>query len=746
MGKLATVTRRTLLVGSAAVAGGVAFGYWQYRRPYANPLLKQLDDGQVALTPYVRIDAAGITVITPRAEMGQGVHTTLAAMVAEELDVELEDITVEHGPASKAYYNAALLEEGVPYPATDHSAAAERMRSVMGVPAKFLGMQVTGGSSSIPDGIDKMRLAGAAAREVLVTAAAERWGLARADLDTARGSVVSPSGDRLAYTELAVAAAGIEPPAAPPLKPESKWRLLGRSLPRVDMISKCTGTAEFGIDVERPNMLYATVRMNPYLGGPINRFDATKANAMPGVQDVFAIDNGIAVIATNTWYAIKAARAVDVDWGAGDYPATTEAMFDAIAASFNADNLDSQLRDDGDVDRALAEADVVEAEYRAPFLAHAAMEPMNATVHVTDRRIDIWAGNQFPTQVVKEATRLSGFDEDAVFVHTPYLGGGFGRRAEMDFIKQAIKIGLAKRGTPIKLTWSREEDMTHDAYRPAAIARLRGAVADGRIVALGLDAAALSVSESQFGRYGMDLPGPDNSIVAGAWDQPYAIDNYRVTGYRAPAMLPVSSWRSVGASQNGFFHESAIDELAHAAGVDPIDMRLAMIEHSPSRRVIEAVARRSRWGERRPPGHALGVAFVLSFGVPTAQVIEIAVSERQVRVLHVWAAVDVGRALDPRNIEAQVQSGINFGLSAAMSGEITVVDGRVQQTNFHQYDGIRLMHAPQIDVDILENGEKIRGIGEPGLPPVAPALANAIFAATGERVRELPLNKRFRFS
>ncbi|MEM1263815.1 MAG: molybdopterin cofactor-binding domain-containing protein, partial [Pseudomonadota bacterium] len=501
----------------------------------------------------------------------------------------------------------------------------------------------------------------------------------------------------------------------------------------------------FGIDVAQPDMLFATVRMNPYLGGPINGFDASKAMTLRGVRDVIPLDNGIAVLATNTWYAMQAAKAVEIDWGQGEYPATTEAMFAVIADSFADEHLDSRLRDDGDMDRALAEADVVEAEYRAPFLAHATLEPMNATVHVTDTKVDIWAGNQFPTQVVKEAQAITGFDEDAIFVHTPYLGGGFGRRAEMDFIKQAIKIAVRQRGTPIKLTWSREEDMTHDAYRPAAIARVRGAVTDGRIVALDLDAAALSVSESQFGRYGMDLPGPDNSIVAGAWDQPYAIDNYRVTGYRAPAMLPVSSWRSVGASQNGFFHESAIDELAHAAGQDPIDVRLATIDHTPSRRVIESVARQSNWGQPRADGHALGVAFVLSFGVPTAQVIEIAVDGRDIRVVHVWAAVDVGRALDPRNIEAQVQSGINFGLSAAMSGEITIVDGRVQQTNFHQYDGIRIQQAPIIDVEILENGAKIRGIGEPGLPPVAPALANAIFAATGERVRELPLNKRFRF-
>jgi len=326
------------------------------------------------------------------------------------------------------------------------------------------------------------------------------------------------------------------------------------------------------------------------------------------------------------------------------------------------------------------------------------------------------------------------------------MGGGFGRRAEMDFIKQAIDVAKAMEGTPVKMTWTREEDVTHDNYRPGAIARFRGAIADGTPTAFDLRLSTLSVIESQFGRIGLPLPGPDISIVQSAWDQPYAIPNYRVTGYRTPAMIPVSSWRSVGASQNGFFHESIIDELAHAAGRDPLDLRLSLMSHEPSRRVIEAVAEMSDWGSTLPDGHGKGVAFVLSFGVPVAEVVEVADTERGIRIVNAWAAVDVGTALDPRIIEAQVQSGINFGLAAAMMSEITVSDGKVEQSNFHDYNSIRINQAPAIAVKILENGEKIRGIGEPGLPPAAPALANAIFAATGQRIRELPLNKHVTFA
>ncbi|MDX1517987.1 MAG: molybdopterin cofactor-binding domain-containing protein, partial [Woeseiaceae bacterium] len=508
-----------------------------------------------------------------------------------------------------------------------------------------------------------------------------------------------------------------------------------------------TGTARYSIDVRLPGMLYATVKTNPRLGGSMAGFDGARAEAMPGVRRLIALDDGVAVVASNTWYAFRAADAVSFDWGQAPYPASTAGMLESIEASFADDYEDSRFRDDGDVDAAMIEADVIEGEYRVPFLAHATMEPMNATAWLRDGELDVWVGTQFPTQAVKEAEAITGLDADAIRIHTTYMGGGFGRRSEMDYVKQAITIAAAMPGTPVKMTWSREEDMTHDVYRPAAVARFRGTVADGRPSALDLRVSTLSVTESQMARIGMSPPpGPDTSIVQAAWDQPYAIENYRVTGYRTPVMLPVGYWRSVGASQNGFFHESIIDELAHAAGRDPLDVRLNLVDHGPSRKVLEAVAGMSNWGSALPQGHARGVAFVLSFGVPVAEVIEVADTGNGIRIVNAWAAVDVGTALDPANIEAQVQSGINFGLAAAISGEITIGDGRIQQTNFHQYDSIRMNQAPAIAVRVLENGDRIRGIGEPGTPPAAPALANAIYAATGQRIRELPLSKHVRFA
>ncbi len=746
MGKIAKYTRRTLLIGSAAVAGGVAIGYWKYRQPYDNPLLADLADDEAALTPYVLIDGSGITVIAPRAEMGQGVHTTLAALVAEELDLTLADVKVIHGPASKAYLNSVILEEGLPFAQIDESWMAENMRRFIRVPAKFLALQITGGSSSVPDAYVKMRVAGAAARQMLIEAAALEWGSDRGSLSTDAGAVVAADGRRLPYTELAVAAGRIDTPRDVELKPRSAWTLLGRSQPRIDMVAKCTGTAEFATDVRLPGMRYATVRANPRLGGSLDGFNAAAAEAMPGVERIVELDGAVAVVATNTWYAFRAAAAIRCDWGGAPYPESSEAMLASMEAAFADDYRDSRFRDDGDVDAALIEADVIEAEYRVPFLAHATMEPMNATAWLRDGRLDVWAGNQAPLQALKEAEAITGLAPGQIHIHTTLMGGGFGRRAEMDFVKQAVALAQAMEGTPVKLTWTREEDMTHDFYRPAAIARVRAAVRDAEPQALALDLATLSVMESQMGRANLPTAGPDVTIVQAAWDQPYGIPNYRVTGYRVPAMLPVSSWRSVGASQNGFFHESAIDELAAAAGRDPLELRLSAMTHAPSRKVLEAVAELSGWGSALPDGHGRGVAFVLSFGVPVAEVIEVASGDDGIRIVNAWAAADVGIALDPHNIEAQVQSGIVYGLTAAIRGEITVAGGEVQQTNFHQYDGLRMQQTPPIHVRILENGSRIHGIGEPGLPPAAPALANAIFAATGQRLRELPLSKHIRFA
>ena len=739
MSRLGKIARRTFLIGSAAIAGGVAFGWYSYRRPYPNPLT-----GGAALTPYVLIDAGGVTIITPRAEMGQGVHTTLAALVAEEMDLPWDQVRVAHGPASKAYYNAGVLQEGVPFAPIDTGWLAETMRGAMQVPGKFLGFQITGGSSSTLDAFDKMRAAGAVARLALIKAAARRLGVDEGSLKTEGGAVVAADGTRLAYTDLAVEAAAVDLPAVPELKPRAAWTLLGKSQPRTDMLAKVTGTATYTADLRLPGMKFATVRTNPGLGAEMIGHDAAAALAMPGVERIVPVAGGVAVVAVNTWTALQAAQAITFDWAPAPYAADTAAQLAEVAASFVPDRQDSRMRDDGDVEAALT-APGFEAEYSVPYLAHATMEPMTAAAWLQEDRIEFGAGNQLPTQILIEAGRLTGLPPEAVEVHTMTMGGGFGRRAEMDFIRQAITIAAAMPGTPVLLTWSREEDMTHDAYRPMAMARVRASVTDSRVSALDFSVASPSVLGSQLGRLGYSVPGPDGSLVQGAWDQPYGFANYRVTGYKVPEGVPVGSWRSVGNSQNAFFHESAVDELAHLAGADPLEFRLSQMTHDPSRKVLQAVAEMSGWGQT-PPGRARGVAFCLSFGVPTAQVIEVEQTDAGIRMTNAWAAADVGIALDPSILVAQMQGGMIYGLSAAINGEITFADGHAQQVNFWDYDPLRLSQCPPIGVRILENGSKIKGIGEPGTPPAAPALANAIFALTGQRIRSLPLNKATRFA
>ena len=727
-------TRRAFLIGSAAVAGGVAVGFRRYTSSLA-PASVELEPGESALTPYVIIDQDGITIITPRAEMGQGIHTTLAALVAEELDVGFEDVRVEHGPASDHYANHVLY------------GARPFWRRL-----RYRPEQATGGQTSIRDAFVKMRQAGAAARLMLIQAAAGRLGVDPETLETKDGEVNGAGGQRLAYADLAVAAAALAPPEDPPLKPREAWRLLGTSLPRVDMVSKCTGSAEYASDVTLPDLLFATVRRSPRLGGEMASYDAEKASGMPGVERIVPMDSGVIVVAKNTWYAMRAAEQIEFQWGPAPYPETSEGHRQRIEQAFD-QPLYYRPRDRGDVETALQGPDVIEGTYRVPYLAHATMEPMSATAWLRDGRLDIWAGNQFPTLAVLVGANLTGLPREAVRVHTTYMGGGFGRRFEMDDVEAAVRAAKATAGRPVRVTYSREEDLTHDAYRPMASARFRAAVADGRPVALDLDLSAPSLFVSgnrrrhrMTGEARASVPEKDVSITMGAKEQPYLIDHYRVTAYRPDDLLPVGWWRSVGESQNCFFHESIIDELAHAAGQDPLLMRLSLVKHGPGRKVLESVAEMSGWGSDLPEGHARGVAFALASGQATAEVMEIRHVHGRISVEKAWAAVDVGIALDKRNIEAQVQGALIFGLSSAIFGEITVSDGAVEQRNFDAYPLLRIHQAPTIEVQIHESGKRIFGVGEAGTPTAAPALGNAIFAATGQRVRELPFSKSFRFS
>ena len=747
MARIATIARRTFLVGAAAVAGGVAIGYVAYKRDPDNPLQGSLAEGQSTLNPYVIIGADGVTLITPRADLGQGAISVQAALLAEEMDLAWGQFKTEPGPPSAAYYNGKVAAEGFPIAATSDSFGARAGRQMGDVMGKLLGLQLTGGSSTVPDAFDKLRVAGAVARQMLLAAAAQQSGVPVAQLKTRDGAVLLPDGKALPYASLGAAAAKLSPPSDVALKPAAQWSILGKPMQRLDIVSKSTGTAVYGIDLRLPDMVYATVRANPRLGGGIQSFDANGADQARGVIKLVPLPEGFGVIADNTWRAFQAAAMVKPVWGPAPYPASSEALFASVASSFIADRQDSRLRDDGDVDAALQAAGsaALQAEYRVPYLAHAPLEPMNAVVQLKDGRLDIWTGTQIPGFVVAGAAALSGLDEKNIHLHAQISGGSFGRRLEDDYVRQAVLLAKAHPGVPIKMTWTREEDMTHDFPRPLAIARLRGVAEGKQVRAFDLALASPSVTTSQLGRLNQPALGPDVAIVAGAWDQPFAIPNYRVTGYRAPPTVPVSSWRSVGASGNGFMHECALDELLQAAGADALVERLRLCTHEPSKRVLQAVGEMAGWGTALPKGRGRGLAFTLSFGVPVAEVVEVTATDKGIRIDKVFVACDVGTVLDPVNIEAQISGGVIWGLGHAINCELTYADGMPQQTNYHAYEGLRLHQTPQIVVKALQTSGVIKGIGEPGVPPAAPALANAIFAATGQRIRELPLHKHIAF-
>ncbi len=746
MGKLGKITRRAFLIGTAAIAGGVAFGYYKYNKPYPNPLKGDLAEAETTFNPYIKITADNkITIITPRAEMGQGVTTTLAALVAEELEVDLTSIDIEHGPAGWAYYNQAALEESVPFAVFNRSMLANSFRTSQKIASKFLGIQATGGSSSTVDAFDKMRTAGAAARAVMLKAAQTRLNAKLQNLSVKNGIIKdSTSGKSLTYGELAQEAAKITPPDDIKLKSPDEWKILGKSQPRKDLPAKVNGTAVFGIDIDLPDMVHATVRMSPRFGAKLKSYDEAKAKKMRGVEKIVDLGTGIGVLADNTWRAFEAAKAIDIKWHYGDYPLDTDGIFKKLETGFDQDG-GWTMRDDGDTSGPTE----ISGQYKAPYLAHTCMEPMNATAQWKGGKLTLWVGTQAPTLLQMIGAREFEIDADAVTVHTTLLGGGFGRRFEIDFAVAAMHMAKHTNGRPVKVTWTREEDVTHDAYRPGAIARFKASLdKDGHPKTLTIDVATQPILGSLLKRTFPSVPavGPDKTTIEGAFDQPYTIENYRVTAKPVELDIPVGFWRAVGNSYNGFFHEGIMDELATAGKTDPVKMRLKLMANYPTAiKVVEKVAAMSNWGEKLPKGKGRGFAFVLSFGAWVAQVIEVSDTPDGIKIDKVWCVADVGMALDPANIQAQLQSGIIFGLSAAIGQEITFKDGMVEQQNFDTYDAMRISQCPQIETAILQNSGRMSGIGEPGTPPAAPALANAIFNATGKRIRTLPLSSSINF-
>ena len=754
--------RRRLLVAAGAAGGALLVGGWLfYRAPdrLRRPAALADRPGTHAFNGWLRVGADGVvTVVVPRQEMGQGVTTALPMLVAEELDCELERVRFEQAPVDPVYANATMLADATPFRPDDQGWLARVARLSQFRFAELLGVQATGGSSSVRDAFPVMRQAGAVARAMLVAAAAKRWGVAAGECATSSGAVKHvPSGRKLGYGELAAEAAALPlPKDARPKDPAAYW-LIGRAQPRLDTPAKCDGSAQFGIDVRLPGQLYAAILHCPVFGGSLKSVGSDKATRMPGVKAVVELAAtsttaaAVAVVADGWWRAQDALGALEVAWSEGAHASLDSAQQRKDYASLLAGDKARAYEDVGDASAALAKAaKLVEAEYEVPYLAHATMEPMNATALVKDGRCEIWVGNQAPTLVKWFAAKGANVASDAVTVHTPFLGGGFGRRAEMDVTVEAAAIAARLPGVPVQLIWSREEDMRHDAYRPMALARLRCALdGAGAIAAWHHRIAGQSCTGSLTARL---LPAAasdamkDKTTAEGAFDLPYAMPNRRVEHVLAHQPVPVGYWRSVGHSYNAYFVEAFLDEVAHAAGKDPFEFRRAMLGAAPRhRRVLEAAAKLGGWGTPLAAAPGLragrGIALAESFHSIVAQVAEVEVDEKGgVRVRRVACAIDCGKAVNPAIVVAQMESGIVFGLTAALYGEITLKGGRVEQGNFGDYPMLRLPECPEISVAIVESGwEHLGGVGEPGTPPIAPAVANAVFAATRKPVRRLPI-------
>ncbi|MTV38732.1 xanthine dehydrogenase family protein molybdopterin-binding subunit [Duganella radicis] len=750
-----STSRRRFILGGLAVTGALVVGWGvmppRQRLNGSTPL--PLSGGSVALNGWVGIHPDGtVSVAVPRSEMGQGVHTALPMLVAEEMDVPLSAVQVVQAPIDKIFGNVAVFKDSLPFHPDDTGRLKSTVTWVVGKVARELGLNLTGGSSSVKDAWEPMRQAGATARAMLIAAAATEWGVRVEDLRTDNGHVLHADGRKLAYGALAAKAVEARPGEVR-LKSPQEFKLIGRPQPRRDTPSKVNGTAIFGIDARPPGMLYAAVRMSPVVGGTVASVDSAAALKMPGVIKVVNYDGalpehagagaGVAVIAKSYWQAKQAALALDIKWNDGPHAGlSSAAIYAELAAKLDKEDGFAYYKA-GDMDavegKAAGVAKTVKAEYRAPFLAHAAMEPVNCTAQVKDGKVTLWASTQSPSFAVAMAARVAGVAQENVVLNITMLGGGFGRRLDVDMVPQAVAIAKQADGYPVQMIWSREDDTTHDVYRPAALARF-SATLDARGNVLGYDNKSASGSVThQFLRRNLGLPpaGPDKSTAEGEFDMQYHFPNQRIRHVIVDSAVPLGNWRSVGHSHNAFFKESFVDELAHAAGKDSVAFRRELLAQHP-RHLAVLNAAVSRAGTA-PEGRAHGVALHQSFGTICAQVAEVSVEGTEIRVHRVVCAVDCGLAVNPNIIAQQAESGVIFGLSAALSGAVTIKDGKVEQSNFHDYPVARMSHAPEVETIILPSAAHPEGMGEPTTPPIAPAVANAVFRLTGKRLRSLPL-------
>ncbi|MBR1269271.1 xanthine dehydrogenase family protein molybdopterin-binding subunit [Bradyrhizobium sp. AUGA SZCCT0222] len=746
MGVMQNLSRRAFIVGSAAVAGGIAFGSYSHAEKavataHSNPLAAGLGPNSVTFNPWVEISPEKITLIAQHADIGQGVGSVQPIMIAEEMDLDPGQFEIRFAGPSPAYFNSGFADELAPFLAADQSPAAEEARAATLEYLRKSGLQMTGGSSTIPDTYEKLRVAGAVARETLKAAAAKRSGVPLADIRTQSGHVILPNGSKIAYVELAAEAAKIPPVLDAKPRDPSTWRMVGKPMMRLDVRPKVMGELKFGIDLKMDGMLFASVKLNPNKGQPLKSYNASKAQSMPGVKKILEIKNGVAVIATNSWYAMKAVDAIDCVWAPSTYPAEQADHWKVLEASFKPEFLGKEWRKIGDIDAGLKDGTLVEAEYRAPYLAHQPLEPLNGIGIVTDKGMEIWVSHQSPQAVQAIAATAIGLKPEQVTFHNQWAGGSFGHRLEFENVRVLAEIANQMRGTPIKLVFSREEDFLQDIPRQISLARYKGSIKNRKIVAADLKLASTAPLKGLLERMGAPSKDPDAQLAAGLWNVYYDIPNFRATSYEAQGLSPCTTWRSVGASTAGFFTESFIDELLHAAGVDPMKGRIEMCGVPTYRKLLETLAQMSDWKGPLGNGRGRGVAFVESFGTPAAEVVEVTATDRGIRIDKVWVAVDVGKVVDPVNFENQVQGGVIWGLGHAINCELTYAKGAAQQTNYNHHEAMRIYQCPVIEVRGLENDPKVRGVGEPPVPPAAPALANAIFAATGKRIREMPFNK-----
>ncbi len=742
-------TRRAFIgVGGLAGVGlvvGVG-GYMHISSAVKKYSGKGMGDGN-SMNAWVRIAPDNtVTIAVARAEMGQGVTTALPQLVAEELEVDMNSIKVVSPQPESPYSNTFLVTKNRPN--------AFKGYDLLEKVYAFLPVIATGGSTSVIDAWTNMRFAGATAREMLKTAAAKQWGTSLVNCKAENGYVINTAtNDRLSYGELAEAASSIELDELPTLKKKEDFKIVGKPVKRLDSFEKVTGTAEYGIDIRLDGMLYAAIKHPSTIGAKIKSVsnEDTILN-MPGVKKVLVLEDGpAAVVADNTWLASKAAQALQVEEEGGDVSISTE----GILAQMN-DLLKQKplkiTRNDGNVADAFAQEQAntktIEARYDLPYLAHATMEPMNATVLVKDGKATLWCGHQAASVAHTMVEAVSGIPKKDITVNTTYLGGGFGRRGEPDFVRYATAVAKEMEGTPVQTIFTREEDMKNDMYRPMAASQFKAKISgDGELIAWDNKMVLQSCSNNAMGRIMPSMataPADDETTAEGADNMPYVIKNQRVAFNDIQLPIQIGYWRSVGYSQNGFFAESFFDECAHAVGKDPYEFRRSKLGNHPRfAAVLDKVAEISNWKTPLPEGKYRGISLVKSYNSIVGEVVEISKQgEKEFKIDKVYAAIDCGNVVNPDIVDTQVQGGIIFGLTAALYGEITWKDGQVVQSNFPNYEMVRMGVCPEIQVHIMDIDEPPGGVGEPGTPPAAPALANALFAATGERIRTLPLNKQ----